>query len=234
MNEQTINIFDIIIRLLLAMLMAGIIGYDRENKNRPAGFRTHIMVCVGSAIVALVQVQISQNELALALKHPDISNTFIYEQGRLVAQVISGIGFLGAGTIIVTKKFVHGLTTAASLWAVACLGIAIGMGFYVISIIGFFILLITLVYLNRTINFPKIKYIEVHFNDAKTKQIICKIFDDNKIEIKDMNYSINKDKDSTNFNYHYTIDLKDPSILEEIVNNINEIEDVKKITLLNT
>ncbi len=108
----------ILIKLVLATICGGIIGFEREHKRRPAGFRTHILVCLGATLVMMVNEYISNNYSGV-------------DPARLGAQVISGIGFLGAGTIIVTgRKQVKGLTTAAGLWASACMGLAVGAGFY--------------------------------------------------------------------------------------------------------
>lgn len=107
-----------IVRLCLAALLGGIIGYEREHSHRPAGFRTHILVAVGSAVVMLTAVYMSERYP----DHLDIS--------RMPAQVVSGIGFLGAGTILREGFSVKGLTTAASLWAVSCVGLAVGSGFF--------------------------------------------------------------------------------------------------------
>lgn len=111
------SMFSITIRLLLAMVVGLVIGIDREMKRRVAGIKTHILVCVGAAMVMIT----SQYML----------NTFgTGDPARLGAQVISGVGFLGVGTIIVTgRNQVRGLTTAASIWACACLGLAAGIGF---------------------------------------------------------------------------------------------------------
>ena len=122
---KEVNALSTFLRLALALLCGGILGMERGKKNRPAGFRTYMLVCVGATLVML-------------------TNQFIYAQygnigdpARLGVQVISGIGFLGAGTIIVTgRNRVKGLTTAAGLWADACIGIAIGSGFYSGAIIG--------------------------------------------------------------------------------------------------
>ena len=108
----------ILARLTLAVVCGGLIGAEREVKRRPAGFRTHILICLGSAITTLTSQY-------LLFQH------LFNDIARLGAQVISGIGFVGAGTIIVTRdKRVKGLTTAAGLWASACVGLAIGAGFY--------------------------------------------------------------------------------------------------------
>ena len=122
---REVNTVSIILRLTLATLFAGIIGLERGKKKRPAGFRTHILVCIGATIIMIT------NQYIIDIMHMDSDPT------RLGAQVISGIGFLGAGTIIVDRRNqVKGLTTAAGLWACACMGLAIGIGFYEGAIIS--------------------------------------------------------------------------------------------------
>lgn len=109
---------EVIIRILLAILIGGLIGLDRGMKNRPAGLRTYMLVCVGSCLIMMTNQYIFQ-----------FSNSG--DPMRLGAQVVSGIGFLGAGTIVVTQhNQIKGLTTAAGLWASAGIGLAIGIGFY--------------------------------------------------------------------------------------------------------
>ncbi len=134
MNNELVSI---IIKLALAMICGGILGMERGKKNRPAGFRTYMLVCVGATLVMLTNQYLCE----------------VYGTGdpaRLGAQVISGIGFLGAGTIIVTgRNRVKGLTTAAGLWADACLGLAIGVGFYSAAIIGGVMILLVMSVLHR-------------------------------------------------------------------------------------
>lgn len=129
----------VLVRIFLASFLGGIIGYQRESMNRPAGFRTHILVCVGSALVMCTSQFIFEKYNAFVNVDP----------ARLGAQVISGMGFLGAGTIIRDGIRVRGLTTAASLWAVSCVGIATGIGFYQGAIITTVIIYITLIVLKR-------------------------------------------------------------------------------------
>lgn len=112
------------LRILMAIVLGGMIGMERGLKNRPAGLRTYMLVCLGACIVML-------------------TNQYVYEAFgvgdpvRMGAQVVSGIGFLGAGTIIVTaRNQIKGLTTAAGLWASACVGLALGIGLYAVSIMG--------------------------------------------------------------------------------------------------
>lgn len=121
---QDLNFFSVLFRLLLATLLGGFIGIDREMKARPAGLRTFLLVSVGSALVMVTNIYIFE--------------TFGGDPSRIAAQVISGIGFLGAGTILVTRQNqVKGLTTAAGLWATAAMGLAAGAGFYAGAIITF-------------------------------------------------------------------------------------------------
>ena len=115
----------ILVRTFLAMLFGGILGYEREKRHRPAGFRTYILVCLGATLAMMVGLYIS-------------ALTGTSDAARIPSQVVSGIGFLGAGTILVTKQNqVKGLTTAAGLWTLACLGLALGAGFYTAAIICF-------------------------------------------------------------------------------------------------
>lgn len=157
------SIEDIVIRLLLAIVIGGIVGYDREFKNRPAGFRTHILVCIGATVAALIETQLGYSVMQEISKTPELAGVLKVDSGRITAQVISGVGFLGAGTIIRNKGSVKGLTTAASIWAVACVGLAIGMGFYTISILSSFGIFIALVFLKTFQNKFIIKLEEIKF-----------------------------------------------------------------------
>jgi len=134
---HSLNSVSIFVRLFLAVLLGGIIGLERGIKGRPAGMRTYMLVCLGSTLAM-------------------ITNSYIIEvfgasdPARMGAQVISGIGFLGAGTIIVTRdRQVRGLTTAAGLWASACMGLAIGVGFYVGALIGMFFIFFVIMGIHR-------------------------------------------------------------------------------------
>lgn len=136
-----ISNLEIAIRLFLSLILGGLIGLERETRGRPAGFRTHILVSVGSTLVMLVSAYAFYDfELVLARG---------YDPGRIAAQVISGIGFLGAGTILREGANIRGLTTAASLWSVAGIGLAVGAGFYFPAIMASLIVVGALILLNR-------------------------------------------------------------------------------------
>lgn len=143
------NIYEVALRVVLAIIIGGVVGFNREYENRPAGFRTHVLVCLGATVAALIQVQLGYYVIDEIARTPNLSGVLSVDTGRVICQVISGVGFLGAGTIIRTKVSVKGLTTAASIWAVACVGIAVGMGFYTISILSGIGIVIALVLLKR-------------------------------------------------------------------------------------
>lgn len=129
------GIVQICLRLLCAMVVGLVIGTEREYTNRPAGMRTHVLVALGACTVALTGQMLFNGYRAYGAA-PD--------PARLAAQVITGVGFLGAGTILREGTTVKGLTTAASVWTVACLGIACGFGYYPIALCGMVFMLITL------------------------------------------------------------------------------------------
>ncbi len=147
--------WDVCLRLGLAMLCGGIIGVERGRKHRPAGFRTYILVCVGAALTMVLSSY-------LAEMHEVWCSTLVGVDGQLEksdysrfgAQVINGIGFLGAGTIIITgKNQVKGMTTAAGLWASACMGLAIGAGFYWGALVGCILIILTVTIFAKIENF---------------------------------------------------------------------------------
>lgn len=129
------DIFLVAVRLILAAILGAVIGIEREIKNRAAGFRTHIIVSVGACLIMLIGID------AIG----DISSDNARDAARLAGQVVSGIGFLGAGTILQKKNGVSGLTTAATLWLSGAIGLAVGIGYYEGAIIATVICLITLV-----------------------------------------------------------------------------------------
>ncbi len=137
--DQVRFTIDAFVKLGITTLLSGFIGYEREHSHRPAGFRTHILVAVGSALVMLTSVYIYDTQGMTG----DVT--------RMSAQVLSGIGFLGAGTILREGFSVKGLTTAASLWAVACIGIAVGAGFYAGAFVATVVIYLTLNSLKRFI-----------------------------------------------------------------------------------
>ena len=144
---RELNILSLAVRLGLAMICGGLIGLERERKRRPAGFRTYMLVCLGASLTMLLSQYLyvmSESNWSEVVTATGIK----MDVSRVGAQVINGIGFLGAGTIIVTGKHeVKGLTTAAGLWASACMGLAVGAGFYECVVLGFLLIVLSIILL---------------------------------------------------------------------------------------
>lgn len=204
---------EILIRILLATIVGGITGIERERSNKVAGFRTHILVSLGACIASITS-------LDLFLQFHTISNL---DPARLSAQVLSGIGFLGAGTIMKTSNRVVGLTTAAGIWSTACIGIAIGYGYYFLGIISWLILLIVLYIL---------KFIDSSLKRTKSGEIILKIWDDNTLplvlnllddmDVESHKLTINKKDDKWIVNF--TIIYKDNRKISEIAKSFYAVD----------
>ncbi|MBU0709622.1 MAG: MgtC/SapB family protein [Candidatus Omnitrophica bacterium] len=129
----------VILRLVLSVVLSGFIGLERQARRRYVGLRTHILLCLGSCLIMFTSLYVF-----------DIYKDMVpLDPARIAAGVITGIGFLGAGTIIRDKEKVKGLTTAASLWVVAGIGLAVGVGFYLASVTTTFLALIVLYFLRR-------------------------------------------------------------------------------------
>lgn len=141
----------IVSRLFIALILSGVIGFEREINNHSAGFRTHILVGVGSCLMMILSIF---GFITFMEQYDNIR----FDPARIPSYVISGIGFLGAGTIIVYGGTIKGLTTAASIWAVAGIGLVVGAGMYSVAIVTTLIILISLIFLNRMEHFfPRFK-----------------------------------------------------------------------------
>ncbi|OPL11736.1 MAG: hypothetical protein AVO34_08230 [Firmicutes bacterium ML8_F2] len=157
---MTMALWEIVLRLFLAVVLGGVIGFERESHNRPAGFRTHILVCAGSTLLMLVSAYGFTAQ---------VGEGFISDPGRIAAGVVTGIGFLGAGTIIQQRGSVHGLTTAATIWVVSGVGLAVGIGFYLGAIITTLFVLISLLLLRR--------FERSYFKRRRLKRMMVKAID---------------------------------------------------------
>lgn len=138
-TSPDVNLVGAIAKLLLSLLLGAIIGIERRRKGQIAGLRTFALISMGATLVMLISIYIPQ--VYLGLKNGD--------PGRIAAQVVSGVGFLGAGAIIQMKGSVRGLTTAAGIWMAACIGLAVGAGMYLISIIATLLIIFILVNIER-------------------------------------------------------------------------------------
>lgn len=218
---RSFNIWTVMIRLVLAALLGGIIGLERGRQRRAAGLRTHILVCIGSALTAMVGFY-AKYELGIETSDPL----------RVSAQVISGIGFLGAGTIMLKGRFqIVGLTTAAGLWVTAAIGLSAGAGFYEGAIVAFVISVFTVMVLNK---------IERHINDhrssfgvyveIKQDEAVRKCLDELKEKYKahDIQVTVPRSGIVGNVGIEVSIIIskKDKVTLEDVIKSINNYPSV--------
>ena len=216
------SFFEVLFRIILASVMSGIIGYERESKSRPAGVKTHILVCLGAASFAILERFLMAELITLYTEYPGISGEFSLSIGRLVAQVISGIGFLGAGTIIITKHNILGLTTAASIWIVACLGIVIGYGVYVLAVQLFITILATLLILKKFLRIHSTKKLEIKYRHrVESKKFMADYFKDNDILVKDIDFHLEVTEQGNIYTDIYTLDMHKDLDYVDVIDDIS-------------
>lgn len=174
-----------VFRLLLAAVLGGIIGWERERKNKQAGLKTHLLVAVGSALIMLTSIYGFGNEL---LDHMNAR----FDPARLAAQVVSGIGFLGAGAILRrSNNVISGLTTAATLWVVAAIGLSVGAGFYWPAVVTILIIIFIIWIINKLesklILFKKYGSLKIVMsNRPKSVEVITALLQKEKMAVEQM------------------------------------------------
>ncbi|GCF95164.1 magnesium transporter MgtC [Enterococcus florum] len=232
--EIHLSVVEIMIRLFLSMVMGGVIGIEREYRNRPAGIRTHILVCMGATIIALVQTEIASASLRYAIANPELAGVVRSDEARLIAQVVSGVGFLGAGTIIVTNRSITGLTTAASIWAGAGLGLAIGMGYYDIAIASFIGIMLALTVVKKIIRVKAVRKLEIRFiHREETKEFISDYFESKQIEVENVDFNVDFRNDYRIYTNIYTIDLPRGLSYTEVIEDLSLYKNITKLRLIN-
>jgi len=209
--------WEVIIKLLLAVVFGGLIGYERESAHRPAGFRTNILVCLGATLIVTFEL------------HYHKINPGVTDHLRMAAQVVTGIGFLGAGTIIHDRSNISGLTTAATIWVTAAIGMAIGGGFYYAAAITVALALLSLRFF---------KMLERHFTIKRGRIItiggeskgdfsdkLNKVLRDRKIPIWDIKISVDMDR-----LLESTVRVPAHIDIDAVIEDIMKIDGVQKVT----
>lgn len=220
-NPNELNLATIVLRVFMALCIGGILGIERGFRNRPAGFMTYILVSVGSAIFMLTNQYIH-------IISPDTDPT------RFGAQVISGIGFLGAGTIIVTRQNeIRGLTTAAGLWVAAALGLAVGAGFYAGAIVGIIFSMFALIVLKKIDLYIKqhtrSMEIYIEYNSAFSLRKLFKYTENQGLEIHEMQRGKIKTLGEEFGTLTFTLDLSKQRNHHFIVDALYELEGVEYV-----
>ncbi len=220
---------ELIIRVFTAAIIGGVIGLEREYKNRPAGMRTHTLVCLGAAIVALLENLLSDTILSTLQNTDGIAISL----GRMSAQVISGIGFLGAGTIMVSQKRIAGLTTAASVWMVACIGLLCGFGYYLFALLSAAIVMGVL-FLQRIIHVNHWRKVEIRFlHRTETFAYLQEYFAKRNIQVLDVDFTVEtlegeQGKQNLYINI-YTLQLPHGASYADIVNELSQYKNIRMV-----
>jgi len=229
-NKLTVEVVSL--RLLLAVVFGGIVGYTREKDNKPAGFRTHILVCFGAAVISMVQDQLRINILELASINLKLSGVIKTDLGRLGAQVVSGIGFLGAGSIMKEKgETVGGMTTAAGIWATGCAGLGIGWGFYNLAIPAIVFMLVIIVIFKKfepkIVKKTKLLKFEVKFledkNYAKGFLATYEVFNQKLIKITQI------DKNQAENTVIFTVNMDEKIDISDVIVSLSAIKAVEVV-----
>lgn len=182
---RSVTLCSIFMRVVLSLLLGGLLGMERGMKKHPAGLRTYILVCLGACIVMTTNQYVHQAYGGLG------------DPVRMGAQVVSGIGFLGAGTIIVTaRNQIRGLTTAAGLWAAACMGLAIGIGFYELAVIGGIAIFAVLTVLHRVDGRmrtnAKLTEMYIELKSGVPLGVFFRYMDEHSVEVRDVQLEMGK------------------------------------------
>jgi putative Mg2+ transporter-C (MgtC) family protein len=212
-------------KLFIAALLGGFIGWERERRGRPAGLRTHLLVCVGVTLMMLVS-----EHIFVRYQGYNSDSVLRIDPARIAAQVVTGIGFLGAGTIIRSRASIRGLTTAASLWLVAGIGLAVGSGFILPAVFATVIAIATLVlipFAERRMKRDKYRTIKMLITGQKLfLDDITRILEKNSIKLQ--NYKFEKDIQKNEIMYDINVKYRDEKALlfasDDITNTIKEIK----------
>ncbi|MBQ4135709.1 MAG: MgtC/SapB family protein [Clostridia bacterium] len=216
-----INILAITVRLVVALICGGIIGIERERKRRPAGFRTHILICIGAAMTTL-----TSQYIAFELNG-------VTDLARLGAQVIAGVGFIGAGTIIVTKrKNVKGLTTAAGLWASAIVGLCAGAGFIEGALLTTVIIIVAELLLARfeyfMVSNSRTVTIFVEYSDTSKLTAIVETVKENSSYIRDIEITKSNSESNTSCAI-FSIQMPRRKSHDKMINIISNLDGVVSV-----
>ena len=217
----------ITLRFVLSVICGGIIGLEREHKHRPAGFRTHILVCLGAASVMMT------SQYLIALTNSGAAS-FVCDPARLGAQVVAGIGFIGAGTIMVTKRRqVKGLTTAAGLWDSAIVGLAIGAGYYEAGIYATFLILVVEMILSKLDWFliSNVKTINVYVEYCTPENLTDMItkLKEKGVRILDIEITKNKLENDIHISAILSLKLVKKGQNEKVLTMLSESEGVRAV-----
>lgn len=226
---ELLTLGDIALRLFVVVFIGSIIGIDREIKNRPAGMRTHVLVGVGAAVIAIIEHQTIGCVIDL-----DATSLVNVSVGRITSTVVSGVGFLGAGTIVLSDRKISGLTTAASLWCMACIGLAAGYGYAQIALIAGTIVLVVLKLLQRIVHVHTLKKLEVKFvHRVETLAFLSEYFAKMNVKVLDVDFHAETTPDGNLYTNLYTLSIPSHTSYVDIIETLSEHRNIYTVRTRN-
>ncbi len=226
---EPLSFWQMIFRIVIAVLIGAVIGIDREIKNRPAGMRTHVLVCLGAALIGLVEQATIAYVVQLNASQINVS------VGRLTSTIVSGVGFLGAGTIIISDRKITGLTTAASLWCTACLGLATGAGFTTMAGVACLVVMVVLKMMQRIVHVNTYKRLEVQFiHRGDTLNFIREVFESMHVTVLDQDFHAETTRDGKNlYTNVYTLTMPGNTSYQDLITKFSEYPNIKTVRTRN-
>jgi putative Mg2+ transporter-C (MgtC) family protein len=218
-----ISQYEMILRLLLGAVIGGIIGYERQVHGRPAGFRTHILVCVACVLL----MNASGYYHSLGVSEPAYLRA---DPGRIAAGAITGVGFIGAGVVLRTGFSIQGLTTAATIWMVSAIGLAVGEGLYLAGIVTTGITMFSLVVLRRIESrMPKLysRVLTIVTGDNVEEDDIIAVLTKHDVHISNVDYEQCSISETTTYNY--AVSFYNKKLIKSILGELSSLADVKRV-----
>ena len=215
---QPLSMAAMLMRICVAVVIGAVIGIDREIKNRPAGMRTHVLVCVGAALVSLIEC------------HAAVGVSL----GRITTSVVSGVGFLGAGTIFMSDRKISGLTTAASLWCTACIGLAVGSGYILMAVAAGAIVLVILRLMQRIVHVNTLKRLEVQFiHRAQTLAFLNEYFMNLGVKVLDVDFHAESRPEGNLYTNLYTLSMPAKMSYVDVIGTLSEHPNIRTVRTRN-
>lgn len=223
-TSNEVNIQTSMFRLGMSLLVGGIIGFERQHSKHYAGFRTFTLICVGSTVMMLVSLYLPQA----------FYGTYSSDPTRVAGQVVTGIGFLGAGAIIQSKGAIKGMTTAASIWMVSALGLAIGAGMYEVSLVGMVVTLFVLINMAKFERKVMVEWtsksITLTFDDLVVRKTeVEDLFTNHGLSVQDVFIEQEFDRNTTHL--HFNVYVKIRTDYVKLFNDLRQLPSVVSVRL---
>ena len=227
------SFLSVAVRILLAVVVGGLLGLERERRSSPAGFRTYMLVAIGSSMTIMLSQYI---DLMLSTQWAATAQSVgaTHDVSRFGAQVINGVGFLGAGTIFMSDRKISGLTTAASLWCTACIGLAVGSGYILMAVAAGAIVLVILRLMQRIVHVNTLKRLEVQFiHRAQTLAFLNEYFMNLGVKVLDVDFHAESRPEGNLYTNLYTLSMPAKMSYVDVIGTLSEHPNIRTVRTRN-